>query len=91
MMFEDEFAKYFLFQTHMNLRANLCRAIGKCCVGDAIGCQPSSKNLVEKMWAYMDSGHQIVKDSIPMALRGLSEDPLNCIKIETIGFLPVTC
>lgn len=38
----------------------------------------------------METGDQTVKDNIPKALSGLSADPVNCVKIEILGFIPVS-
>lgn len=51
-----------------------------------LGCE----NIIDQLFVYINSEHQIVRDNIPLALSGLSEDPLNCVKIEAIGFLPVS-
>lgn len=48
------------------------------------------KYILEQLTVYMETGDQTVKDNIPMALSGLSVDPLNCVKIEILGFVPVS-
>lgn len=48
------------------------------------------KNIVDQLFEYTESEHQIVKDNVSLALSGLSVDPLNCVKIEALGFIPVS-
>lgn len=71
------------------MRANVCRAIGKCCCEGVSARNLSCINIVDELLKYTRSKHQIVRDNIPLALSGLSEDPLNCVKIEALGFIPV--
>ncbi|VVC37191.1 Armadillo-type fold,Armadillo,Armadillo-like helical [Cinara cedri] len=73
---------------HTKLRANLCRAMGKCCSGGSTAHILGCKNVLEQLLTYTKSKHQIVRDNVPLALSGISEDPLNCVKIESLGFLP---
>lgn len=79
-----------LLQKHPNLRANLCRALGKCCSSGINARRFSCKQIVDQLYKYMRSEHKIVRENLPLALSGLSEDPLNCIKIEALGFLSVS-
>lgn len=62
--------------------------MGKC-TGGVTTRRLSCKKIIDQLLIYIESEHQIVKDNVPMALSGLSKDPLNCIKIEALGFIPV--
>ncbi|XP_050527893.1 armadillo repeat-containing protein gudu-like [Daktulosphaira vitifoliae] len=70
------------------LRANLCRALGKCCYSGSNSRDIGKQNVIERLYEYILEEDKLVNESVPLALLGLSEDPLNCIKIDTIGFLP---
>ncbi|XP_016657738.1 armadillo repeat-containing protein gudu-like [Acyrthosiphon pisum] len=73
---------------HTNLRANLCKALGKCCTVGVTARRFSCKHIMDKLIKYTHSEHKVVRDNVPLALSGLSEDPLNCVRIEALGFLP---
>ncbi|XP_060844548.1 armadillo repeat-containing protein gudu-like [Rhopalosiphum padi] len=77
-----------VFTEHTNLRANLCKALGKCCTIGLTARRFSSQNVIDQLLKYTQSEHSVVRDNVPLALSGLSEDPLSCVRIEALGFLP---
>ncbi|CAI6372028.1 unnamed protein product [Macrosiphum euphorbiae] len=50
----------------------------------------NSKIMVENLAKLVSTEHTNFRQRqyVPLALSGLSEDPLNCVRIEALGFLP---
>lgn len=79
-----------MLQEDPYLRAGVCRAMGKCCAGENNAAHGLCfEGIVDKLWEFSQSKYQIVRDAVPLALSGLSIDPLISIKIKSQGFLPV--
>ncbi|XP_025200518.1 armadillo repeat-containing protein gudu-like [Melanaphis sacchari] len=77
-----------VYTEHTNLRANLCKALGKCCKIGVTARRFSCQNIIDELIKYTQSEHTVIRENVPLALSGLSEDPLNCVRIEALGFLP---
>lgn len=71
------------------MRANLCKALGKCCTIGVTARRFSCQQVLDQLIKYTQSEHAVIRDNVPLALSGLSEDPFNCVRIEALGFVPV--